>query len=75
MSREEPKLCTCGSWKPAAASLRAHRVDIDRWEKVACRAHAAGEVDRQVQAAGREARRPRRSSARPTARTTPCVWP
>ena len=45
MSREEPKICTCGSWKPAPVSSRAHLIDVDRAREVDLRAHAAGEVD------------------------------
>ena len=58
MSREEPKFCTCGSWKPAAASLRAHRIDVrPRCAKFASRADAAGEVDARGSGRGCRTRR------------------
>ena len=54
MSRDEPKFCTCGSRKPGRREPCAHRVDVGHCGKLASRAHAAGEVDGEVQAAGEE---------------------
>ena len=53
-SREEPKFCTCGSWKPAAVSCAAHLVDVGRLGEAHLRAHATREVDAEIQAAGEE---------------------
>ena len=50
-SREVPKFCTCTSPKPSASTVRAHLADVGRLRVAHLHHGAAGELDRQVQAA------------------------
>ena len=74
-SREEPKFCTCGSWKPAAVSCaRTASTFAARVKLTSALTPPVKSMARFRPRVKNDAERDDHQHAR-KARTTPCVWP